>query len=92
MGIDEILKRAALVATVVGGGYYAFLLYQQVRHNRLTDFASNQNNLKTDAAASIIPSNDPTSPGFSNYARRADILMPLDIADQPLGYGQAIPT
>jgi hypothetical protein len=88
---EVIVKRLALLATIVGGGYAAYKIHQELRSAGKSNFLSSTYNVLTDTAASIIPSSDAATAGFSNFARRTDLDKPLDIADQPLNYGQVIP-
>ncbi len=72
----------------------AFALYQWYNKSYSVSKAvllANQDTLKADDSATIFPASSPTDPLFSNFGRRIDLSAPLDLADQPMSYGQAIP-
>lgn len=88
---DKLLFRLAAAASLLGSAYAA---YQWMKSRRGEGAFNQLRDLRTTTqaqAAFVIPSQNPTDPGFSNFSRRMDIFAPLDIADQPLAYGQAIP-
>lgn len=88
---DKLLFRLSALATLVASAYAG---YQWYRSSEKSKTASQLADLRTTTqaqAAFVIPSQYPTDPGFSMYARRMDLFAPLDIADQPLAYGESIP-
>lgn len=85
------LQKTAAVFTIIGGAYFAWTWYQQLTEKKRAMITENQDTMKTTVAASVIPSTVATDPGFSNFARIPDSFWELDLADQPLAYGQVNP-
>ena len=86
-----VIHRLASVAAIIGGAYFAWTWYQTLKVAKADVLVGDSTTIQSDAAARLIPSAVATDPGFSNYARRSDLDAALDIADQPLGYGQVNP-
>ena len=91
---DKTLVTLASVVTVAGGAFSAWKYWQekQVQNMRTirSDVEPGGTLFTGVAAATVLPSADPTDPGFSNYARRSDLFEPLKLPNGALAYGQTI--
>jgi len=88
---DKLLFRLSAMATLVASAYAGYQWYKSSEKAKVSNQLADLQSTTQAQAAFVIPSQNPTDPGFSNYSRRMDLFAPLDIADQPLAYGQSIP-
>lgn len=90
--MNRTLAKVAAVSSIISAGYLVWMWMHANKNQFAAAILGNQSLMKTDIAATVIPSQYPTDPGFSQFARRSDLDAPLDLADQPLLKGQAVPT
>jgi hypothetical protein len=88
---DALLFRLSAVATLIAATYAGYRWFKGREQSGVTAQLADLRTTTQAQAAFVIPSQNATDPGFSNYSRRMDLFAPLDIADQPLAYGQSIP-
>lgn len=88
---DALLFRLSAVATLIAATYAGYRWFKTRQDNEKTAQLADLRTTTQAQAAFVIPSQNATDPGFSNYSRRMDLFAPLDLSDQPLAYGQSIP-
>ena len=85
------LYELAAIVTLISAGFAAYKWWNNSHGEMTSTLLANTENLRTDVSAAVFPASSPTDSLFSNYGRRVDLSAPLDLADQPMLYGQSIP-